>query len=104
MELGIAAVTARLENGTLRIVEGACPNLPREAGLYRYATEADSRRGEKTQLCIGRRYSETSCVLIAPWALTGLVVGLRIGSGAGVFEGLRRIRTTGGLVLFRQLT
>lgn len=46
MRLGIQAVTARLEDGTLRIVEGACPNLLREAGLYRYATEADSRRGE----------------------------------------------------------
>jgi hypothetical protein len=46
MRLGIAAVTARLENGTLRVVEGACPNLLREAGLYRYATKADSRRGE----------------------------------------------------------
>ncbi len=46
MRLGIAAVSARLENGTLRVVEGACPNLLREAGLYRYATEADSRRGE----------------------------------------------------------
>jgi hypothetical protein len=46
MRLGIQAVTARLEDGTLRVVEGACPNLLREAGLYGYATEADSRRGE----------------------------------------------------------
>ncbi len=36
MQLGIAAVTARLANGCLRIVEGACPNLIAEAGLYRY--------------------------------------------------------------------
>jgi hypothetical protein len=33
---GIAAVRARLENGTLRIVAGACPNLLAEAQLYRY--------------------------------------------------------------------
>ena len=46
MRLGIQAVAARLENGTLHVVAGACPNLLREAGLYRYATEADSRRGE----------------------------------------------------------
>jgi hypothetical protein len=36
MQLGIAAVTARLANGSLRIVEGACPNLLAEAWLYRY--------------------------------------------------------------------
>jgi hypothetical protein len=34
---GIAAVTARLENGTLRVVEGRCPNLLAEAALYRYS-------------------------------------------------------------------
>ena len=33
---GIAAVRARIENGTLRIVAGACPNLLAEAQLYRY--------------------------------------------------------------------
>jgi len=33
---GIAAVSARLENGTLRVLEGRCPNLLAEAGLYRY--------------------------------------------------------------------
>lgn len=33
---GIAAVTARLETGRLRVPRGACPNLEREAGLYRY--------------------------------------------------------------------
>jgi hypothetical protein len=41
---GITAVRARLENGTLRIVEGACPNLLREARLYRY--DADATRSE----------------------------------------------------------
>ncbi len=34
---GIAAVSARLENGTLRGVAGSCPNLLAEAELYRYA-------------------------------------------------------------------
>jgi hypothetical protein len=33
---GIAAVSARLEAGMLKVVEGACPNLLREADLYRY--------------------------------------------------------------------
>ena len=43
---GIAAASARLQNGTLRIVAGACPNLLREAELYRYAPNAGSRKGE----------------------------------------------------------
>ncbi len=33
---GIAAVQARIRAGTLRILEGACPNLLAEAGLYRW--------------------------------------------------------------------
>jgi hypothetical protein len=33
---GIAAVRARLESGMLKVIEGACPNLLAEAGLYRY--------------------------------------------------------------------
>ena len=36
---GIAAVRARIENGTLRIAAGACPNLLAEAQLYRYDPE-----------------------------------------------------------------
>ncbi|MFM7538592.1 MAG: terminase large subunit domain-containing protein [Planctomycetota bacterium] len=36
---GIAAVTARLESGRLRVARGACPELAREAGLYRYEAE-----------------------------------------------------------------
>ena len=43
---GIAAVSARLENGTLRVVEGACPNLLSEANLYRYSDAADERHDE----------------------------------------------------------
>src|SRR5258708_3703093 len=37
---GIAAVRARLENGSLRVVAGSCPNLLAESGLYRYDPEA----------------------------------------------------------------
>jgi hypothetical protein len=37
---GIAAVRARLENGTLRVLQDACPNLLAEAGLYRYDHDA----------------------------------------------------------------
>jgi hypothetical protein len=33
---GIAAVRARVEDGSLRVVEGCCPNLLAEAALYRY--------------------------------------------------------------------
>lgn len=33
---GIAAVSARVENGTLKIVRGSCPHLLAEAQLYRY--------------------------------------------------------------------
>jgi hypothetical protein len=46
VRLGIGAVKARLENGTLRVVAGACPNLLREAELHRYGPDADSRRSE----------------------------------------------------------
>jgi hypothetical protein len=44
---GIAAVRARLENGTLRVLEGGCPNLLAEAALYRYETEGTSRCSEE---------------------------------------------------------
>jgi hypothetical protein len=43
---GIAAVSARLEDRSLRIVEGKCPNLLAEAELYRYSTEAEDKRAE----------------------------------------------------------
>jgi hypothetical protein len=43
---GIAAVHARLGNGTLRVLEGACPNLLAEAELYTYGSEADRRESE----------------------------------------------------------
>jgi hypothetical protein len=41
LQLGIAAVTARLADGTLRVVEGACPNLLAEACLYRYPEQGE---------------------------------------------------------------
>jgi hypothetical protein len=43
---GIAAVSARLESGTLRVVEGRCPNLLAEAGLYRYPRPGEEGHGE----------------------------------------------------------
>jgi hypothetical protein len=46
LRLGIAMITARLEDGTLRVVKGACPNLLREAELYRYSDDPEDRRGE----------------------------------------------------------
>jgi hypothetical protein len=43
---GIAAVRARIEDGTLRIVQGRCPNLLYEAELYRYSDEPGQRYAE----------------------------------------------------------
>jgi hypothetical protein len=43
---GIVAVSARLAQGTLRVLAGACPHLLREAELYRYGTEEEDRRTE----------------------------------------------------------
>jgi hypothetical protein len=37
---GIQAVRARLEEGTLKVVAGCCPNLLAEATLYRYDPES----------------------------------------------------------------
>jgi hypothetical protein len=41
---GIAAVSARLATGRLRVVRNACPALLREAGLYRYPSAAERVR------------------------------------------------------------
>ena len=46
LRLGIAAVASRLDNGTLKILAGACPNLLREASLYRYSDDPTDRRSE----------------------------------------------------------
>jgi hypothetical protein len=43
---GIAAVTARLHSGRLKLLPGACPNLLAEAELYRYSDDATDRRAE----------------------------------------------------------
>jgi hypothetical protein len=49
LSLGIAAVTTRLREGTLRVVQGCCPNLSYEAGLYRYEDTSD-RGGSESPL------------------------------------------------------
>jgi hypothetical protein len=43
---GIMAVSARIEDGTLKVLEGRCPNLLAEAGLYRYGDTAADQTGE----------------------------------------------------------
>jgi hypothetical protein len=43
---GIAKVHTRIRTGMLRIVEGACPNLLNEAGLYRWDDAPEERRSE----------------------------------------------------------
>src|SRR4051812_27126992 len=43
---GIAAVAGRLQSGALRIVEGRCPNLLAESGLYRYDETPSERLNE----------------------------------------------------------
>jgi hypothetical protein len=43
---GIGAVSARLENGTLKVLEGRCPNLLAEAQLYRYSDDPRERHAE----------------------------------------------------------
>ncbi len=43
---GIAAVSARLEAGLLKVVAGRCPNLLAEAGLYRYSDDPRERHAE----------------------------------------------------------
>jgi hypothetical protein len=47
LRLGIAAVTARLESGTLKVLQGACPNLLAEAELYRYAEAGQTGNAEE---------------------------------------------------------
>jgi hypothetical protein len=45
LRMGIAAVSARVEDGRLRIVEGRCPNLLTEAGMYRWGESRRPPRG-----------------------------------------------------------
>jgi hypothetical protein len=44
---GIGAVAARIENGGLKILAGACPQLLAEAELYHYGDEAGDREAER---------------------------------------------------------
>jgi hypothetical protein len=41
LRAGIAAVTARVQTGRLKVLASACPNLIAEAGLYRYPSRSD---------------------------------------------------------------
>ncbi len=41
IRLGIAAVTARIRTGRLKVVAQACPHLLQESRLYRYPTERE---------------------------------------------------------------
>ncbi len=43
---GIMAVTARLESGRLKVLDGRCPNLLAEAGLYHYGETPQERNAE----------------------------------------------------------
>jgi Terminase large subunit, T4likevirus-type, N-terminal len=45
---GIAAVTARLQSGRLKIIAHRCPNLIAEARLYRYPEEMSGVRGPES--------------------------------------------------------
>jgi hypothetical protein len=58
LRAGIAAVAARLEGGTLKVLRGRCPNLLAEAGLYRYGEEGDSEtpRDEQNHALAALRY------------------------------------------------
>jgi hypothetical protein len=44
---GIAAVSSRLQTGRLRVLRRGCPNLIREAALYRYPSEAERLGGDE---------------------------------------------------------
>jgi hypothetical protein len=46
LRAGIAAVSARLEHGTLKVLEGRCPNLLAEAELYCYSDDPRERHAE----------------------------------------------------------
>jgi hypothetical protein len=86
IQLGIAAVTARLENGTLRVVHGACPNLLREAELYRYAAATDSRKSE-TPLDNDDHAMDALRYLVATIDERKLGRRRKIASGAGAATG-----------------
>ena len=65
LRLGIMAVRSRLETGRLRVVDGACPNLLYEAGLYRY-DDATNGRGSETPLSESNHALDALRYLITP--------------------------------------
>lgn len=56
LRAGIAAVSARVENDTLRILEGKCPNLLAEAELYRYENDTETPLDENNHALAALRY------------------------------------------------
>jgi hypothetical protein len=46
LRLGIAAVTARIQSGTLQVLDTGCPNLIEEAALYCYSDDPAERHAE----------------------------------------------------------
>jgi hypothetical protein len=63
-QFGFDAVNARICKGTLRILEGACPNLLIEAGKYRYNPDAPKNRAEEPI----DEYNHALCALRYPIA------------------------------------
>jgi hypothetical protein len=53
---GIAAVTARLQTGTLKVAAGACPNLLAEAALYRWSDEGEAPEDRHNHALAALRY------------------------------------------------
>lgn len=56
LQSGIAAVTARLRNGTLKILPDACPNLLREAELYRWEDDREEPQDRNNHALAALRY------------------------------------------------
>ncbi len=50
IRLGIAAVTARLNTGRLKVLKGTCPHLLAESRLYRYPTAREQHGDSETPL------------------------------------------------------
>jgi hypothetical protein len=50
IRLGLAAVTARVQSGRLRVSRTGCPYLIAEAKLYRYPSEAERRAGHRAEV------------------------------------------------------
>jgi hypothetical protein len=50
------AVTARLRAGTVKVLPGACPNLLKEAGLYRWGSEGETPEDDHNHALAALRY------------------------------------------------